>query len=121
MIKRCGRSLEHFRSCEVKVNTLKGLNDKEEMIFIVFMSNLKIHKMKMEAREEHESSKKTSIVFKASPREHKKKGVAAPTMSEDKEEIDDENFSKLVKMIGKYFINKKGEVTQEKDSKKRKQ
>ena len=50
-----------FKSWEVKAITLNELNDKEEMNFTTFMSNLKIYEMKMKARDERESPKKTSV------------------------------------------------------------
>ena len=37
---------------EVKVTTLKELNDNEEMEFISLISNLKTHEMERKAREE---------------------------------------------------------------------
>ena len=40
----------------------------------------------MNAREEREPQKKIGIAFKASSREHKKKGVATPTISEEIED-----------------------------------
>ena len=43
-----------FKSWEVKVTTLKEINDKEEMDFITFMDKLKTREMEMKVREERE-------------------------------------------------------------------
>ena len=53
------------KSWEVKATTLKELNDREEMDFFGFISNLKTHEMKMKVREEREAPKKKVIAFKA--------------------------------------------------------
>ena len=49
----------------------------------------------MNAREDREPHRKIGVAFKASPREHKKKSVAPPTISNDEQE--DEKLTFLVK------------------------
>ena len=53
-------------SQEVKVTTLKELNDKEKMELIGLIGNLKTHEMKRKAREEMTPLKKKAIAFKSS-------------------------------------------------------
>ena len=43
------------KSWEVKATTLKELNDRKEMDFSGFISNLKTHEMEMKVREEREA------------------------------------------------------------------
>jgi len=78
---------------------------KKRWILPQFIGNQTI-KMEMKAREERESLKKTSVAFKASSRENKKKGVVVPTILEDEEEMNDEDFSKLVKMMKEIFYKR---------------
>ena len=53
-----------LKSWEVKVNTLKELNNKEEMDFFGFIGSLKTYEMERKAREEREPQKKKSVAFK---------------------------------------------------------
>jgi len=64
----------------------------EEIDFIAFVRNLKTHEMEMKTREEREPQKKIDVAFKASPREHKKNSVVTPTISEEIEDEEDEDF-----------------------------
>ena len=50
-------------SWEVKVTTLKELNDKEGMELIGLIGNLKIHEMERKAREEKASQNKKMLAF----------------------------------------------------------
>ena len=56
-----------------------------EIDFISFMGNLKTHEMEMKAREDREPQNKTSVALKASPRDHKNKGITTSIISEDDE------------------------------------
>ena len=86
-----------------KTTSLKELNDNEEIDFTAFMKNLNTNEMKMNAREDRESQKKISIALEASPREHKKIGVATSTISEDDEQEDDELLTLLVKNMRRMY------------------
>ena len=55
---------------KVKVITLKGLKDREEMDFTDFMRNLKTNEMKMKDRKEREPQKENDVALKASPRDY---------------------------------------------------
>ena len=54
-------------SWEVKVTTLKELNDKKEMELISLIDNLKTHEMERKAREETAPQKQRIIAFKSTP------------------------------------------------------
>jgi len=76
-------------SWEVKVITLKELNDKEEMELIGLIDNLKTHEIERKAREEMAPLKKKAITFKTS----------STFSDKDDEEEDDEDLSLLVKNV----------------------
>ena len=86
-----------LKSWEVKVTTLKELNDREEMDFPGFIGNLKTHEMEMKVREEKEASKKKALAFKAVPSTHNE---------EDSLEDYDEDFAMLLRKVGKMFYKK---------------
>ena len=87
-----------LKSWKIKTVTLKELSDDEKIDFTASIKNWKPHEMKMKAREDCEPQKKTSIVLKASLREHKKKGITTSTILEEDEQ-DDEELILLVKNI----------------------
>ena len=82
---------------EVKITTLKELNDREEMEFFGFIGNLKTHEMKMKVREGREPTKKKSIAFKATL-----------LIVEDEEVMDEgeEDFAMLIRRVGKMFYKR---------------
>ena len=68
MIKKIRKVIRALpKSWEVKATTLKELNDREEMDFSGFISNLKTHEMEMKMREEREAPTKRAIAFKVTP------------------------------------------------------
>ena len=86
-----------LKSWEVKVTTLKELNDRKEIDFSGFIENLKTHEMKMKAREEREAPKKKVIALKATP----------SSFNEDESsKNDDEDFAMLIRKVGKMFYKK---------------
>ena len=86
-----------LKAWEVKITTLKELNDREEMDFSGFIENLKTLEMKMKVREEKETPKKKTIAFKATP---------SSFDEEESSEDGDENFSMLIRKVGKMFYKK---------------
>jgi len=97
-----------FKSREVKA--LKELNDKKKINFTAFVENLKTREIEMKTREECESQKKISVAFKVSPKEHKKKIFAIPTISEDDEQIENEEDEDFAKLRKKYSISTEGKI-----------
>ena len=57
------------------------------------MGNFKTHEMEMKARENREPHKKISVAIKASSREHKKKNITTPTISDDEQGDDEKTHS----------------------------
>jgi len=84
-------------SREVKVTTLKELNDKEERELINLIGNLKIHEMEMKAREETAPQKKKTIAFKFTP----------TIFDDDEEEEDDKDLSLLVRNVRRMYNKEK--------------
>ena len=85
-----------------------------------YIGNLKTHEIKIKAREDSEPQKKVGVAFKASPRKHKKKSVATPTISDDEKE-DDEELTLFVKNMRRMYHKVEGakEKRQEKKDKKK--
>jgi len=54
-------------SWEIKATTLKELNDKEKIVVIDLIGNLKTHDMERKAKEEKAPQKKKTITFKSTP------------------------------------------------------
>ena len=79
------------------MTTLKEFKDREEMDFFGFIGNLKTHEMKMKVREERETPKKKAIAFKATP---------STIDKEDSSKDGDEDFSMLIRRVGKIFYKK---------------
>ena len=84
------------KAWEVKVTTLKELNDREEMDFSDFIGNLKTHEKEIKVREERETPKKKAIAFKATPF----------TIDKDSSKDDDEDFDMLIRKVNKMFYKK---------------
>ena len=82
-----------------------------------YIGNLKTHEINIKAREDSEPQKKVGVAFKASPRKHKKKSVATPTISDDEKE-DDEELTLFVKNMRRMYHKVEG--AKEKNDKKRK-
>ena len=90
----------------MKATTLNELNDREEMDFSGFIENLKTYKMEMKVREERETPKKKVIAFNATP----------STINEkDSSEDGDEDFSMLIRRVGKIFYKKGRKATSEEE------
>ena len=95
-VKKVIRALPPSR--EVKVTTLKELNDKEERELINLIGNLKIHEMERKVREETVPKKKKIIAFKSTP-----------TISndddeeEEEEEEEDKDLSLLVRNVRRMY------------------
>jgi len=85
------------KAWEVKATTLKELNDREEMDFSSFIENLKTYEMKMMVREERETPKKIAIAFKVTP---------SFSDEEKSSEDGDEDFTMLIRKVGKMFYKK---------------
>ena len=85
------------KSWEVKATIRKELNDRGEMNFSGFISNLKTHVMEMKVREEREAPKKKAIAFKAAPSSYNE---------DESSEDEDEDFSTHIRKVGKMFYKK---------------
>jgi len=82
---------------EVKATTLKELNDREQMDFSDFIENLKTHEMELKVRKERETRKKKAIAFKA---------TSSSFNEEESSEDGDEDFTMLIRKVGKIFYKK---------------
>ena len=80
------------------------MNDREEMDFSSFIGNLKTPDMEIKVLEEKEPTKKKSIAFKVTPSIVKNK----ESTDEDKED-----FTMLIRKVGKMFYKKRGKATSE--------
>ena len=94
------------QSWEVKSTTLKELNDKEEIGFMRLIGNLKTHEMERKVREDQVLPQKKNVTFKSTP-----------ILSDENEDIDDEELFFLVKNVRRMF-HKRGRFNNYKKGKK---